>query len=135
MRSSLTLLLSLSLVALPFPSLADVPVRDGTNLVPRVADKDQSSDSKAKKADEIEERRSVNCNISQKERNRRLYNRSPAKAVAEESRNVELIKHFANKYKVPTGLALSVAYAESGIDTCAGSPTGVQGVTMPSSSP
>jgi Transglycosylase SLT domain len=128
MRNSLGRLLALSLAVLPSPSLADVPVRDGTNLVPRVADKDQSSDSKAKKADEIEERRSVNCNISQKERNRRLYNRSPAKAVAEESRNVELIKHFASKYKVPIGLALSVAYAESGIDTCAGSPTGVQGV-------
>jgi Transglycosylase SLT domain len=128
MRNSLALLLSLSLGALPCPSLADVPVRDGTNLVPRVADKDQSSDSKAKKTGEIEERRSVNCNISQKERNRRLYNRSPAKAVAEEGRNVELIKHFANKYHVPTGIALAVAYAESGIDTCAGSPTGVQGV-------
>ena len=128
MRNSLLLLLSLSLAALPCPSFADVPVRDGANLIPRAKDKDQSSDSKAKKADEIKERRSVNCNISQKERNRRLYNRSPAKAVAEEGRNVELIKHFANKYRVPTGLALSVAYAESGIDTCAGSPTGVQGV-------
>lgn len=128
MRNSLGRLLALSLVAFPSPSLADVPVRDGTNLIPRVEDKDQSSDSEAKKADEIEERRSVNCNISRQERNRRLYNRSPAKAVAEESRNVELIKHFANKYRVPTGLALSVAYAESGIDTCAGSPTGVQGV-------
>ena len=128
MRNNLGFLLALSFVALPCPSIADVPVKDDTGLIPRVADKDQSSDSKSKKAEEIEERRSVNCNISQKERNRRLYNRSPAKAVAEESRNVELIKHFANKYKVPTGIALSVAYAESGIDTCAGSPTGVQGV-------
>jgi hypothetical protein len=76
MRNSLALLLSLSLGALPCPSIADVPVRNGTNLVPRVADKDQSSDSKAKKTGEIEERRSVNCNISQKERNRRLYNSS-----------------------------------------------------------
>jgi hypothetical protein len=110
------------------PALADVPVKDKANLIPLTADQIQSSDSKARKADDIEEKRSLNCNISKGEKNRRLYNRSPAKAVAEESRNVELIKHYADKYNVPAGLALSVAYAESGIDTCAGSPTGVKGV-------
>ena len=110
------------------PASADVPVKDATNLNPRTVDQTQSSDSKAKKVDDIEEKRSLNCNISKTEKNRRLYNRSPAKAVAEEGRNVELIKHYADKYNVPAGLALAVAYAESGIDTCAGSPTGVKGV-------
>jgi Transglycosylase SLT domain len=126
--SRLLRMIFLSAAVLIQPALADVPVKDKTNLIPRTADEIQSLDSKAKKADDIEEKRSFNCNISKSEKNRRLYNRSPAKAVAEESRNVELIKHYADKYNVPAGLALSVAYAESGIDTCAGSPTGVKGV-------
>ena len=106
---------------------ADVPVIDGSHRQERERDESNSSELKKLKDDEVVNRSSTNCNISSREKGRRL-SRTPAQAVQEESRNVALIKHYAQKYNVPLGLALSVAHAESGIDTCAGSPTGVKGV-------
>jgi hypothetical protein len=106
---------------------ADVPVLDDDTKDKRAEDENHSAKDTETQADQLEEQSVTNCNISQKEKNRRLY-RSPAQAVKEDSKNVELIKHYAEKYDVPVGLALAVAHAESGISTCSGSPTGVKGV-------
>ncbi|MCW0001476.1 lytic transglycosylase domain-containing protein [Pararhizobium sp. YC-54] len=128
MRSAILLLLSTALAATPAPSAwADVPVIDDDGKDKRSEDESHSAADKDTQADQLEEQTVTNCNISQKEKNRRLY-RSPAQAVNEDTENVALIKHYAEKYDIPVGLALSVAHAESGISTCSGSPTGVKGV-------
>lgn len=128
MRRTILLLLSAALVTAPAPAaFADIPVIDDDVKEKRAEDEGHSKQDTETQSDQLEEQTVTNCNISQKEKNRRLY-RSPAQAVKEDARNVELIKHYAEKYNVPVGLALSVAHAESGISTCSGSPTGVKGV-------
>ena len=57
-----------------------------------------------------------------------MFRRSPAEALQRDAGNVKMIRYYAQKYGVPEGLALSVAYQESRFDTCAGSHTGVKGV-------
>ena len=128
MRRAIILLLSATIAGAPAPSAwADIPVIDDDLQDKRAEDEGHSKKDTETQADQLEEQEITNCNISQKEKNRRLY-RSPAQAVKEDAKNVELIKHYAEKYNVPVGLALSVAHAESGISTCSGSPTGVKGV-------
>ncbi|ANH08615.1 transglycosylase SLT domain-containing protein [Shinella sp. HZN7] len=128
MRRTILLLLSAALVTAPVPvAFADIPVIDDDVKEKRAEDEAHSKQDTETQTDQLEEQSVTNCNISQKEKNRRLY-RSPAQAVKEDAKNVELIKHYAEKYDVPVGLALSVAHAESGISTCSGSPTGVKGV-------
>ncbi|MGQ3212570.1 transglycosylase SLT domain-containing protein [Shinella sp.] len=128
MRRVFILLLSAALVTAPAPAaLADIPVIDDDVKEKRAEDEGHSAKDTETQSDQLEEQTVTNCNISQKEKNRRLY-RSPAQAVKEDAKNVELIKHYAKKHNVPVGLALSVAHAESGISTCSGSPTGVKGV-------
>lgn len=128
MHRAVILLLSAGLALAPSPSVwADVPVLDNDARDKRFEDEGHSATDNETQDDQLEEQTVTNCNISQKEENRRLY-RSPAQAVSEDTSNVELIKHYADKYNVPVGLALSVAHAESGISTCSGSPTGVKGV-------
>lgn len=128
MHKAVLLLFSAGLALAPSPSVwADVPVLDNDAKDKRSEDEGHSATDKDTQDDQLEEQTVTSCNISQKEKNRRLY-RSPAQAVNEDTSNVELIKHYADKYNVPVGLALSVAHAESGISTCSGSPTGVKGV-------
>lgn len=128
MRSAIPFLIAAALITGPTPmAWADIPVVDDDVKDKRSEDEDHSSKDTETQADKLEEQTVTNCNISQKEKNRRLY-RSPAQAVQEDAKNVELIKHYAEKYDVPVGLALAVAHAESGISTCSGSPTGVKGV-------
>lgn len=128
MRRAIILLLSATMAGAPAPSAwADIPVIDDDVKDKRAEDEEHSKKDTETQADQLEEQEVTNCNISQKEKNRRLY-RSPAQAVKEDAKNVELIKHYAEKYNVPVGLALSVAHAESGISTCSGSPSGVKGV-------
>ncbi|MCA1371051.1 lytic transglycosylase domain-containing protein [Bradyrhizobium sp. BRP14] len=128
MRKAILLLLTAGLAAAPSPpAFADVPVIDDDAKDKRSEDESHSATDKDTQEDQLEQQSVTNCNISQKEKNRRLY-RSPAQAVQEDAKNVELIKHYAEKYNVPVGLALAVAHAESGISTCSGSPTGVKGV-------
>lgn len=128
MRRAIILLLSAALVTAPAPeAFADIPVIDDDVKEKRAEDEAHSKQDTETQSDQLEEQSVTNCNISQKEKNRRLY-RSPTQAVKEDAKNVDLIKHYAEKYNVPVGLALSVAHAESGISTCSGSPTGVKGV-------
>jgi hypothetical protein len=128
MRKAAILLLSAAFMVGPTSAaLADIPVLDDDIEDKRSDDENHSAKDTETQTDQLEEQTVTNCNISQKEKNRRLY-RSPAQAVQEDTKNVELIKHYAEKYDVPVGLALSVAHAESGISTCSGSPTGVKGV-------
>lgn len=128
MRRTILLLLSAALVTTPVPSaFAGIPVIDDDVKEKRADDEEHSKQDTGTQSDQLEEQTVTNCNISQKEKNRRLY-RSPAQAVNEDTENVGLIKHYAQKYNVPVGLALAVAHAESGISTCSGSPTGVKGV-------
>ncbi len=128
MRRAIILLLLATMAGAPGPAVrADIPVIDDDVKDKRAEDEEHSKKDTETQADQLEEQEVTNCNISQKEKNRRLY-RSPAQAVKEDAKNVELIKHYAEKYNVPVGLALSVAHAESGISTCSGSPTGVKGV-------
>lgn len=128
MRRAMILLLWTTLALVPAPGVwADVPVLDDDHKDERSEDESHSKKDTETQADQLEEQTATSCNISQKEKNRRLF-RSPAQAVKEDAKNVELIKHYAEKYNVPVGLALVVAHAESGISTCSGSPTGVKGV-------
>jgi len=69
----------------------------------------------------------VHCNLSGKEKAQNMR-RSPSQAMSEEAHNVGLVRSAAQEYGVPEELALAVAYHESRLDTCAGSPTGVKGV-------
>lgn len=118
---------STALVLTPVEGHSQVPVIDDDVLEKRSDDETHGEESVALKTDEVEQRTVTSCNISKRERGRRLT-RSPAKAVAEEPENVALIKYYAQKHDVPLGIALAVAHHESGLDTCAGSPTGVKGV-------
>lgn len=128
MRKAIIVLLSATIAGAPAPAaFADIPVHDDDVKEKRAEDETHSRQDTETQTDQLEEQSVTNCNISRKEKNRRLY-RSPAQAVKEDAKNVELIKHYAEKYNVPVGLALSVAHAESGISTCSGSPTGVKGV-------
>lgn len=128
MRKAIILLVSATMAGAPARSAwADIPIIDDDVKEKRAEDQAHSKQDTETQTDQLEEQSVTNCNISQKEKNRRLY-RSPAQAVKEDAKNVELIKHYAEKYDVPVGLALSVAHAESGISTCSGSPTGVKGV-------
>jgi len=128
MRSGVHLLLAIMVAAVTAPSaLADIPVRDDDVQEKRAEDEGHSRKDTETKSDQLEGQTVTNCNISRKEKNRRLY-RSPAQAVKEDAGNVALIRHYAQKHNVPVGLALAVAHAESGISTCSGSPTGVKGV-------
>ena len=56
-----------------------------------------------------------------------MCRRSPQQALARDAGNVSLIRHYAKKYGISEGLALSVSYQEARFDTCAGSHTGVKG--------
>ena len=128
MRNRVNLLLAVMVAAATAPAaLADIPVRDDDVQEKRAEDEAHSRKDTEAQADRLEGQTATNCNISRKEKNRRLY-RSPAQAVEEDAGNVALIRHYAQKHNVPVGLALSVAHAESGISTCSGSPTGVKGV-------
>ncbi len=128
MRSRVHLLLVVMAAVVTAPAaLADIPVRDDDVQEKRAADEGHSRKDTETQGDRLEGQTVTNCNISRKEKNRRLY-RSPAQAVKEDAGNVALIRHYAQKHNVPVGLALSVAHAESGISTCSGSPTGVKGV-------
>ncbi|MEK1946920.1 MAG: transglycosylase SLT domain-containing protein [Ensifer adhaerens] len=128
MRRTILLLISAALVTAPAPAaIADVPVNDNDMKEKRSEDEGHSKKDTETRSHQLEGQTVTNCNISKKEKYRRLY-RSPAQAVHEDAKNVELIKHYANQHNVPVGLALSVAHAESGISTCSGSPTGVKGV-------
>lgn len=128
MRRAIPFLITVALMGGPAPmAWADIPVVDDDVKDKRSDDESHSAKDTETQADQLEKQTVTNCNISQKEKNRRLY-RSPAQAVKEDAKNVELIKHYAEKYDVPVGLALAVAHAESGISTCSGSPTGVKGV-------
>lgn len=130
MRKALPLMIAL-VAAVPaisaLPAFADVPVTDDDIEKKRAEDEEHSATDVKTRTDQLEDQTVMSCNISKKEKNRRLF-RSPAQAVQEDAHNVELIKHYAEKYDVPVGLALAVAHAESGISTCSGSPTGVKGV-------
>lgn len=128
MRSRAHLLLALLTAAFTAPAaLADIPVRDDDVQEKRAEDEGHSRKDTETQGHRLEGQTVTNCNISRKEKNRRLY-RSPAQAVKEDAGNVALIRHYAQKHNVPVGLVLSVAHAESGISTCSGSPTGVKGV-------
>ena len=128
MRRAIILLLSATMAGAPTPpAFADIPVKDDDVVDKRAEDEAHSKKDTQTQSDQFEKQEITNCNISRKEKNRRLY-RSPARAVNEDADNVELIKHYAEKHNVPVGLALAVAHAESGISTCSGSPTGVKGV-------
>lgn len=126
-RLASLLLLSATLIAPAPEALADIPVIDDDVKDKRAEDKNHSERDTETRSDELEQQTVTNCNISNKEKSRRLH-RSPAQAVEEDAANVAQIKYYAQKYNVPVGLALSVAHAESGISTCSGSPTGVKGV-------
>lgn len=128
MRRPMLLLLMAMVATAPAPTaFAEIPVRDDDVQEKRAEDEGHSRKDTETQGDRLEGQTVTNCNISRKEKNRRLY-RSPARAVKEDVRNVALIRHYAQKHNVPVGLALSVAHAESGISTCSGSPTGVKGV-------
>ncbi|WP_421580984.1 transglycosylase SLT domain-containing protein [Shinella sp. M31] len=128
MRRAIILLLSATMAGAPTPpAFADIPVKDDDVVDKRAEDEAHSKKDTQTQSGQFEKQEITNCNISRKEKNRRLY-RSPARAVNEDADNVELIKHYAEKHNVPVGLALAVAHAESGISTCSGSPTGVKGV-------
>ena len=109
------------------PVLAQIAVIDDANLDKRQEDESHSKKSDETKADEKLRKKSVVCTYSSKYRSQ-MYRRSPSEALKRDAGNVKLIRYYAQKYGVPEGLALSVAYQESRLDSCAGSPTGVKGV-------
>lgn len=108
-------------------SVAQIAVIDDANLDKRQEDEQHSKTSDMTKTDETDKKKSVVCTYSSKYRSQ-MFRRSPADALQRDAGNVKLIRYYAQKYGVPEGLALSVAYQESRFDTCAGSHTGVKGV-------
>jgi hypothetical protein len=108
-------------------SVAQIAVIDDANLDKRQEDAQHSKKSDATKKNENDKKKSVVCTYSSKYRSQ-MFRRSPADALQRDAGNVKLIRYYAQKYGVPEGLALSVAYQESRFDTCAGSHTGVKGV-------
>lgn len=108
-------------------AVAQIAVIDGPNLDKRQEDEQHSTKSDEAKKDETDRKKSVVCTYSNKYRSQ-MFRRSPAEALQRDAGNVKMIRYYAQKYGVPEGLALSVAYQESRFDTCAGSHTGVKGV-------
>ncbi|CAN7740661.1 transglycosylase SLT domain-containing protein [Mesorhizobium sp. LjNodule214] len=108
-------------------AVAQIAVIDGANLDKRQEDEQHSTKSDEAKKDETDKKKSVVCTYSNKYRSQ-MFRRSPAEALQRDAGNVKMIRYYAQKYGVPEGLALSVAYQESRFDTCAGSHTGVKGV-------
>jgi soluble lytic murein transglycosylase-like protein len=109
------------------PVLAQIAVIDDANLDKRQESESHNKNSDEAKANEKLKKKSVVCTYSNKYRSQ-MYRRSPSEALKRDAGNVKLIRYYAQKYGVPEGLALSVAYQESRLDSCAGSPTGVKGV-------
>ncbi|RRH99674.1 hypothetical protein EH240_17865 [Mesorhizobium tamadayense] len=109
------------------PALAQIAVIDGSNLDKRAQDEEHSTKSQETKLDEKEKKKSLVCTYTNKYRSQ-MFSRSPGEALSRDAENAKLIRYYAQKYGVPEGLALSVAYQESRLDSCAGSHTGVKGV-------
>ncbi|WP_027154951.1 transglycosylase SLT domain-containing protein [Mesorhizobium sp. WSM2561] len=109
------------------PALAQIAVIDNSNLDHRAQDEQHSEKSQETKSDETGKKKSVVCTYTNKYRSE-MFSRSPGEALNHDAENAKLIRYYAQKYGVPEGLALSVAYQESRFDTCAGSHTGVKGV-------
>ncbi|RWE92074.1 lytic transglycosylase domain-containing protein [Mesorhizobium sp.] len=109
------------------PALAQIAVIDSSNLDKRAQDEEHSTKSQESKSDEQEKKKSLVCTYTNKYRSQ-MFSRSPGEALSRDAENAKLIRYYAQKYGVPEGLALSVAYQESRFDTCAGSHTGVKGV-------
>ncbi|CAM5272111.1 Membrane-bound lytic murein transglycosylase F [Aquamicrobium terrae] len=110
----------------PSIGLAQIAVEDDPNLVERKKDEFQNDSSNEDKKSETGQRKAVVCTYSNKYRNE-MFRRSPQQALARDAANVSLIRHYAKKYGISEGLALSVSYQEARFDTCAGSHTGVKG--------
>ncbi|RWD22289.1 MAG: hypothetical protein EOS22_27825 [Mesorhizobium sp.] len=109
------------------PALAQIAVIDNSNLDQRAQDEEHSTKSEETKSDEKEKKKSLVCTYTNKYRSQ-MFSRSPGEALSRDAENARLIRYYAQKYGVPEGLALSVAYQESRLDSCAGSHTGVKGV-------
>ncbi|TIP18491.1 lytic transglycosylase domain-containing protein [Mesorhizobium sp.] len=109
------------------PALAQIAVIDNSNLDQRAQDEEHSTKSQESKSDEQEKKKRLVCTYTNKYRSQ-MFSRSPGEALSRDAENAKLIRYYAQKYGVPEGLALSVAYQESRFDTCAGSHTGVKGV-------
>ncbi|TGU46738.1 hypothetical protein EN795_31010 [bacterium M00.F.Ca.ET.152.01.1.1] len=109
------------------PALAQIAVIDNSNLDKRAQDEEHSTKSQESKSDEQEKKKSLVCTYTNKYRSQ-MFSRSPGEALSRDAENAKLIRYYAQKYGVPEGLALSVAYQESRFDSCAGSHTGVKGV-------
>ncbi|RUX16362.1 hypothetical protein EOA23_33025 [Mesorhizobium sp. M2A.F.Ca.ET.042.01.1.1] len=109
------------------PALAQIAVIDNSNLDQRAQDEEHSTKSDEEKSDEKEKKKSLVCTYTNKYRSQ-MFSRSPGEALSRDAENAKLIRYYAQKYDVPEGLALSVAYQESRLDSCAGSHTGVKGV-------
>ncbi|RWP98307.1 lytic transglycosylase domain-containing protein [Mesorhizobium sp.] len=109
------------------PALAQIAVIDNSNLDQRTQDEEHSTKSDEDKSDEKEKKKSLVCTYTNKYRSQ-MFGRSPGEALSRDAENAKLIRYYAQKYGVPEGLALSVAYQESRFDSCAGSHTGVKGV-------
>jgi len=116
----LRILITGTALTLALSAIAQKPVIDAPRLENRKEDQKSVETGKTKTTH-------VNCNISGKERSRRMR-RSIDAALQEESHNAGLVRHYGKAHDVPESLALAVAYHESRMDTCAGSPTGVKGV-------
>lgn len=90
MRRAIILLLSATIAGALAPSVrADIPVYDDDVEDKRAEDEEHSKKDTETQAEQLEGQEITNCNISQKEKKRRLY-RSPAQAVKEDAKNVEL---------------------------------------------
>ncbi|MEI9425360.1 transglycosylase SLT domain-containing protein [Mesorhizobium sp. Cs1299R1N1] len=111
----------------PAPALAQIAVIDNSNLDERAQDEQHSAKSQETKSGEKGKKKSVVCTYSNKYRSQ-MFSRSPGEALSRDAENAKLIRYYTQKYGVPEGLALSVAYQESRLDSCAGSHTGVKGV-------
>ena len=124
------LMLTASLAVLPvtaFAAFTGGVVYDPQRYVQENLTLENNRQSDEQKKTENYYKSGVHCNLSGKEKAQNMR-RSPSQAMSEEAHNVSLVRHYANQYKVSEALALAVAYHESRLDTCAGSPTGVKGV-------
>ena len=105
MRSRAHLLLAIAMAAISAPAaLADIPVRDDDVQEKRAEDEGHSRKDTETQGHRLKGQTVTNCNISRKEKNRRLY-RSPAQAVKEDAGNVALIRH-CHQLARDTGLAV-----------------------------
>lgn len=121
--------LAAALLTLPLASGAfgQVPVTDQENLKERATDAAQSTQTKRTQDDSKKQTERTACNVMNKDFTRRL-GMNAKEVVKEEPENAALIRAYAKAYGVSERLALSVAYAESRLSSCAGSHTGVRGV-------